>query len=56
MEGFEMDEWELTDILRAADRRLGRQTLLAWARTLDLDHPAEKVLAARFRDKRATVV
>ena len=30
-EPFEGDHWELGDILRAADRRLGRGRLLAWS-------------------------
>jgi hypothetical protein len=45
---FEDDGWELTDILRAADRRLGRAVLKTWAKTLDDGHPAHAVLAARF--------
>ena len=42
------DPWELAAILRAADRRLGRDTLLAWSRTLDAAHPALPVIHARF--------
>lgn len=45
---FEDDGWELTDILRAADRRLGKRILLDWARGLDDAHPAHRVLRARF--------
>jgi hypothetical protein len=52
---FEMDRWELIDILRAADRRLGRETLLTWAKTLDAGHPAHKVLAARFGHEQGRV-
>ena len=47
MEPFE-DPWELAAILRAADRRLGRQQLLAWGHTLDAEHPALLVLKTRF--------
>lgn len=43
------DPWDLTAILRAADRRLGRQALLAWALTLDPAHPALLVIQARYR-------
>ena len=42
------DPWELAAILRAADHRLGRETLLAWSRTLDDAHPALPVIRARF--------
>ena len=42
------DPWELAAILRAADRRLGRETLLAWSRTLDGAHAALPVIRARF--------
>ena len=47
------DPWELAAILRAADRRLGRETLLAWSRTLDDAHPALPVIHARFPEPRA---
>lgn len=47
MQPFE-DPWELGAILRAADRRLGRNTLLTWAAGLDSEHPALKVIDARF--------
>lgn len=47
MEPFE-DPWELATILRAADRRLGRDTLRAWGSGLDVDHPARPVLCLRF--------
>jgi hypothetical protein len=50
MEGFD-DSWELTDVLRAADRRLGRATVTAWADTLDARHPARPVVEARFGDR-----
>lgn len=46
------DPWELTAILRAADRRLGRSCLLTWAAELDHDHPALAVLTARFGPER----
>jgi len=42
------DPWELAAILRAADRRLGRDRLLGWARTLDPEHPALVVIRTRF--------
>jgi hypothetical protein len=42
------DPYELAAILRAADRRLGRDRLLDWATTLDPAHPAWPVLTARF--------
>ncbi len=48
------DPWELAAILRAADRRLGRNVLLAWGSTLDAEHPACPVLHARFSHGRAT--
>ena len=47
MQPFE-DPWELGAILRAADRRLGRDCLLAWAARLDPEHPALHVINARF--------
>lgn len=47
MEPFE-DFWELGAVLRAADRRLGRECILSWAINLDLDHPALKVIDTRF--------
>jgi hypothetical protein len=47
MESFD-DPWELAAILRAADRRLGRACLLGWGNSLDVEHPARLVLAARF--------
>lgn len=50
-EPFPEDGWGLTDLLRAADRRLGRERLLAWARSLDAESPAHRVLAARFGDR-----
>lgn len=49
-EPLENDQWELGDILRAADRRLGKKRLLEWAKTLHADNPAHKVLALRFAD------
>ena len=48
LDPFVDDDWELTDILRAADRRLGKARLLDWGLSLDADHPAHKVLSARF--------
>ena len=50
MAPVEEDRWELTDILRAADRRLGRAALLRWAATLDGEHPALCVYAHRYGD------
>ena len=46
-EPFE-DPWELAAILRAADRRLGRNCLLDWTRELDRNHPALEVIKVRF--------
>jgi len=48
LEPFPEDEWELADILRAADSRLGRSKLLDWAQSLDQEHPALAVIQARF--------
>ena len=45
------DHWSLTDILRAADRRIGRARLLEWAETLPEKSPARLVVAARFGTK-----
>lgn len=42
------DSWELGDILRAADRRLGKKRLLEWGETLHEENPARKVLVERF--------
>ena len=53
-EPFDEDGWELTDILRAADTRLGRQALLMWSVALDDGHPARRVLTRRFRQDRRT--
>ena len=38
----------MRNILRAADRRLGRACLPGWAAGLDQGHPALIVLGARF--------
>ena len=48
-EPIEKDHWELGDILRAADRRLGKARLLAWGKDLAPENPARKVLEARFK-------
>lgn len=53
MHPFE-DPWEPAAILRAADRRLGRDVLLAWGSTLDAEHPACPVLHARFSSGKAS--
>jgi len=45
---FTEDRWELADILRAADRRLGKEALQSWSRDLGADHPAKRVLDKRF--------
>jgi len=45
------DQWELGDILRAADRRIGKAKLIEWSKTLAPENPALKVLAARFPRK-----
>lgn len=48
LEPFEDDHWGLTDILRAADRRVGKRNLIKWALTADGEHPARAVLRKRF--------
>lgn len=48
MTPIEEDRWELTDLLRAADRRLGRAALTCCAKTLDKGHPVLHVLEARW--------
>ncbi|RYD39760.1 MAG: hypothetical protein EOP83_36285 [Verrucomicrobiaceae bacterium] len=47
---IEHDDHDLGDILRAADRRIGRTRLFAWAlvKLPRFDCPARKVLKARF--------
>ncbi len=45
---FDADAWEFTDMLRAADRRLGQAALSDRARELDDEHPAHQVLVRRF--------
>jgi hypothetical protein len=52
---IEEDRWELTDLLRAADRRLGRGVLLAWGEALDTNHPALTILRTRFRETLAVL-
>lgn len=47
-EPFDDDQWELTDILRAADRRIGKQVLSAWRPHLDLEHPACAIIDMRL--------
>ena len=47
-EPIQNDDWELGDILRAADRRLGKARLLEWGKDLAPENPARKVLEARF--------
>ena len=47
-EPFPLDQWELIDMLRAADARVGRSKLAAWASTLDDQHPAQPVLRSRM--------
>jgi hypothetical protein len=52
LEPIERDKYGLTDILRAADRRIGFLRLSFWAMaTLDT-RPARTVLGARFADRR----
>jgi len=48
---LEQYTWGLTDILRAADRRLGRERLREWGEALPPEAPARKILAARFSEK-----
>lgn len=45
---FEYDHWSLGDVLRAADRRLGKSRLRVWAAGLTAQNPAHQVLVARF--------
>jgi len=47
---FPQDEWELTDILKAADARIGKTKLQEWMKNLDIEHPALKVLNWRFKN------
>lgn len=47
-ERFADDAWEFTDLLRAADRRLGRRRLAVWQAGLDAAHPARPILRRRF--------
>jgi hypothetical protein len=47
-EPFGEDLWELTDMLRAADRRVGKAALRAWGAGLDEGHPARPVIEARL--------
>ena len=47
---LDQDIWGLTDVLRAADRRLGRERLREWGEALPVDSPARMVLDARFRE------
>ncbi len=46
-EPIERDDWLLGDMLRAADRRIGRVRLSAFARSLSDGNPARKVLERR---------
>jgi hypothetical protein len=46
-ETFDDDQWELTDVLRAADRRIGKDALRRWSTVLDDQHPAHPILSAR---------
>lgn len=45
---IEKDIWGITDVCRALDKRLGKEKLLAWAKTLDKNSPALKILRSRF--------
>lgn len=47
------DYWDLGDILRAADRRIGYERLMWWSffGDLDMGSPARTVLAARFENR-----
>ena len=47
-EPFENDHWELADILRAADRRIGRERLIEWSKRLDQESPARIVVEQRL--------
>lgn len=52
LEPIAKDAWGITDILRAADRRLGFMRLSFWALASLETGPARRVLAARFADRR----
>jgi hypothetical protein len=48
-----LDQWDLGDMLRAADKRLGYTRLMYWAFfELDGGSPARKVLSARFENRK----
>ena len=47
-EPFEDDHWDLGDILRAADRRIGRERLRDWGPGLDAESPARIVVERRL--------
>lgn len=49
----DMNQWDIADLLRAADRRVGYLRLTWWAMfELDGGNPARKVLGARFEGKK----
>lgn len=52
LEPIEKDQWGLTDILRAADRRIGFLRLSFWAMSSLDTRPARTVLGARFAHRR----
>ncbi len=47
LEPFEHDHWELGDILRGADRRIGHKKLVDWSERLDQRSPARIVVERR---------
>lgn len=50
---YPIDRWDLGDILRAADRRLGYRKLMYWAIfQLDGGSPARDVLRVRFQNRK----
>ena len=48
-EPFENDHWELGDILRGADRRIGHKKLVEWSERLGQGSPARIVVERRCR-------
>ena len=51
MNPTEGDFTKITDLLRALDKRLGKEKLLSWMKDLHPLHPSRKILAKRFNVK-----
>ena len=47
-DALDHDHWDLGDILRAADRRIGRERLAAWSAGFDCQSPARMVVERRL--------